>query len=443
MTESSRKLALEELHHPPLWPLSGFAIAKGLPSLVMGDVSCEESRWEAYQEKKITGNCIQSIQKFQALAAEQQNQRQRVVALLENRESAQKLFNGEMCFEAKSVGAANPFGGGGKTADTRFGGTAAPFGGPTTAGNPFGNAGGGGATLSSSLFGTPSTSAANPFTGGTNSTLFGGAAANPFGGGSSTTTFQTPSGVGTGGSAGVFGNAAAPSSPSPFGNPVTPAANLFGTPSVSGFEASSTSQFGGAVSATASPFGNGTLAPTAFSNGVTGCGLVRIGGDAAKPASSPFVSGTATPSSSPFGVPSVTPPFNGISEATSISNTFGNTASSNNATTFGESSSGFGSPFGNITGATNPFTASASSSTTTPSSFVTSSRSPFDASTAPTSAPSVAGVSSVSTTTAPLAAPISSPSPDARDDNWNTEQFRQPQFSLGMVPTVPPPPQFC
>ncbi|OWZ00250.1 hypothetical protein PHMEG_00028600, partial [Phytophthora megakarya] len=29
MTESGRSLAIEELKHPPIWPLSGFAVAKG------------------------------------------------------------------------------------------------------------------------------------------------------------------------------------------------------------------------------------------------------------------------------------------------------------------------------------------------------------------------------------------------------------------------------
>ncbi|KAG7399208.1 hypothetical protein PHYBOEH_009374 [Phytophthora boehmeriae] len=30
MTESGRTLAIEELRHPPMWPLSGFAVAKGV-----------------------------------------------------------------------------------------------------------------------------------------------------------------------------------------------------------------------------------------------------------------------------------------------------------------------------------------------------------------------------------------------------------------------------
>lgn len=30
MTESGRTLAVEELQHPPIWPLSGFAVSKGV-----------------------------------------------------------------------------------------------------------------------------------------------------------------------------------------------------------------------------------------------------------------------------------------------------------------------------------------------------------------------------------------------------------------------------
>lgn len=33
MTETSRSLAIEELEHPPMWPLSGFAVAKGVRSI--------------------------------------------------------------------------------------------------------------------------------------------------------------------------------------------------------------------------------------------------------------------------------------------------------------------------------------------------------------------------------------------------------------------------
>ncbi|KAG6954302.1 hypothetical protein JG688_00012435, partial [Phytophthora aleatoria] len=133
MTESGRALAIEELKNPPIWPLSGFAVSKGLPSVVAGDMSAEEARWEAYQELKTSGNCMQSTQKLQTLAAEQQNQRQRVVSLLENHQSAQKLFAGEPLPGAGGFvgqgGATNPFGGGA---------AASPFGAATPAASPFG-----------------------------------------------------------------------------------------------------------------------------------------------------------------------------------------------------------------------------------------------------------------------------------------------------------------
>ena len=49
-----------------------------------GDVSSEEARWEAYQELKATGSCVQHQQRMQMLQSEQQRQRQQVVAALEN-----------------------------------------------------------------------------------------------------------------------------------------------------------------------------------------------------------------------------------------------------------------------------------------------------------------------------------------------------------------------
>ncbi|KAI9993857.1 hypothetical protein PInf_016378 [Phytophthora infestans] len=212
MTESGRALAIEELKAPPIWPLSGFAVAKGLPSVVGGD----------------------STQKLQTLAAEQQNHRQRIVSLLENHQSAQKLFAGEpLPGSGVSVvqgGATNPFGGGA---------AASPFGAATLAASPFG----GGAAPS-----------ASPFRGGGN-TAFSGAAASPFGGGS-TTAFGAPSMLGSGGgstfgggaAANPFGGNTAATSASPFGKPATPAASPFG--------ASSTTAFGGATAApSSSPFG--------------------------------------------------------------------------------------------------------------------------------------------------------------------------------------------
>ncbi|CAI5740603.1 unnamed protein product [Peronospora destructor] len=430
MTESGRTLSIEELQHPPIWPLSGFAVFKGLPSIVTGDVSCEEARWEAYQEQKASGNCIQSTQKFQALAAEQQTQRQRVIRLLENRQSAQKLFNGEPLSEVKGLGVksatANPFGGG--TASNPFGVASSSFGGTPTAANPFS---GGAAASASSPFGTSITSSY------------------------CTTTFRSPSVVGTGTGAG-FGDSAAAN---PFGGTAaTSASSLFGnstTPAFGGAATPSSSAFGGGVLATASPFGTGASVPTsAFSGSGTGSGLTAVGGNAAKAAASPFVGEAATLASSPFGgnatpptpppfgAPSVTAPFGGISGATSCPNAFGDATSSINATAkpCGESSSGFVQ--------------------LTPSPFAAPSSSPFGASTVSTSATSAAGWfgksttsssslfggSSVLITAAPPPPPvpaISSPPPDARDDAWNAEQFQQAEFSLGMVPTVPPPPQFC
>ncbi|CAH0488375.1 unnamed protein product [Peronospora farinosa] len=472
MTESGRTLTIEELQHPPIWPLSGFAVFKGLPSIVTGDVSCEEARWEAYQELKASGNCIQSMQKFQALAAEKQTQRQRVIWLLENRQSAQKLFNGETLSEVEGMGVksatSNPFGGG--TATSPFGGTSSSFGGTTTVANPFG-CGAAAPAPASSPFGNSASPAAS-FFGGSNSTAFGGTVASPFGGGSCTTTFRSPSVVGAGSGAGFGGSAvanpfkgaAATSAPSPFGNPATPTFGGAATPS--------SSPFGGVVSATASPFGIGSSVPTsAFSGSGTGSGFTGVGGDAAKPAASPFVGGTVTPASSPFGgnataptsspfgAPSVTTPFGGISGATSRPNAFGDAASSINATAkpFGESSSGTGLSSNSTTEATNPFGASASSSTTTPSAFSAPSSSLFGASTSAISATgrfgnsttsnsSLFGGSSVLTTATPpppSTPAISGPPPEARDDAWNAEQFQQAEFSLGMVPTVPPPPQFC
>ncbi|KAI9905346.1 hypothetical protein PsorP6_013795 [Peronosclerospora sorghi] len=456
MTESGRSLAIEELQHPPMWPLSGFAVAKGLPSVVAGDVSFEEARWEAYQEFKISGNCLQSTQRLQALIAEQQKQRQRVISLLENQQTAQKLFNGESLPEAEYFGGQNAAVNslGGKTPASPFGATSSSFGGSTTVTNPFG----GRATVASSPFGKPVTPSASPF-GGRTSTAFGGDAANSFGGGS-TTTFGAPSMVGAGG-AGFSGNAgtnpfgSATSVQSPFNKPATPATSPFGT--------SSPPAFKGATSQ--SPFGSGTAtSSTIFGSSNTGVGYAGVsggsdkvqtwsfGGGLAKSGSSPF-GGSSAPTSSPFGTSSV--------------NSFGSTpgaktSDSNTSHTAGFGSSlGFGSSSGHTTGAAaNHFGKSASPSATPSSPFAAPSSSPFGApATASTVTDTSAGFeksisrnlafsssgSFTSNTTAPPASTEhdSSPSPAIRDEAWNEEQFKRAEFVLGMVPTVPPPPQYC
>lgn len=54
-----------------------------------GDFSYEEMRWEAYEEIKATGNCVQAAQRLNALAAEKHAQRQQVLSLLQNQKVRQ------------------------------------------------------------------------------------------------------------------------------------------------------------------------------------------------------------------------------------------------------------------------------------------------------------------------------------------------------------------
>uniref|UniRef100_A0AAV1TD47 C3H1-type domain-containing protein n=1 Tax=Peronospora matthiolae TaxID=2874970 RepID=A0AAV1TD47_9STRA len=442
MTEAGRALAIEELRHPPMWPLSGFAVTKGLPSVVTGDVSCEEARWEAYQELKASGSCMQSKQKLQALAAEQQTQRQRILSLLEDYQSAQKLFNGELLPSAGSFGepsgvsnpfgggrTANPFGGGAASNSFRGGTAASPFGSTVSS---FGSGGSSAAAApASSPFESHATQAVSPF-GGSSSTAFGGAAASPFG---SSAAFGAPSAVGTGSGAGFnaspaanpFGGAAATSA---FNKPAASTGSPFGT--------NPTSTFGVAAAASSSPFGGAT---TAFGDSSAGSSLAGFGGSVAKPAASPFGSSSGT-----F---SVTTPFGGTPGAPTST-----------TSPFSRSSSAFGSSSGTSTKAADPFGVPASFSTNSSSSLAVPSSSPFGApalatsannaaevpETSPAGASSSFGGSSTHVVDTPLhsAAPsVCGPSPDARDDAWNAEQFQRAEFVLGMIPTVPPPPQFC
>ncbi|CEG42652.1 Nuclear pore complex, Nup98 component (sc Nup145/Nup100/Nup116) [Plasmopara halstedii] len=390
--ETRRAIAIEELKLPSIWPLSGFAVAEGLPSIVTGDISPEEARWEAYQEIKSSGSCIQSTQKLQALAAEQQNQRRRVVSLLENHQSAQKLFAGQSLLEVSNsngqIGVSNPFGG-------------------AVAANPFGT------TSTTSPFG--STATANPFGGGNVSFM------KSFGADDTTKTATSSLGGGSGIGSATTANPFAGGAATVFGKPVTPATSPFGAPSTASFSgvATSSTTFGSKTT-TPSSFGSGTSFSTAFGS--------RTESGERNLSASPFGSTAVTSASSPFG--------------TSVSSPF----SSTSATTFGRSSAEFGT-------ASTPFGASALFGTTKSQfgALAAPSNSPFGTQTTSTSTFNESGGFQKSATeeptsirtTVPSRPEITGLSPDLRDDAWNVEQFRQAEFKLGMVPTVPPPLQFC
>ncbi|KAF1320895.1 Sterol 3-beta, partial [Globisporangium splendens] len=388
--------------------------------------------------------------------------------------------------------ASSPFGSSsspfsGTSGNTAFGASAAPtnpFGVAPAASNPFGGAAGtntstGFGAASSSPFGaTTATSAfgggASPFGSSSTSIAFGapsplgGGSSSPFGAAPSSTAFGAPSALGSAPSASPFGASSAASSSTGFGSTAfggssattAAASSPFGAPS-SGFGTSAQG------STSANPFGGGASTTTTFGGRSSPFGTTSA---STPPSSSPF--GIA-PSASPFGTTAAAPsnPF-GVTPS-STSSPFGATTSTTTSAFGGATTTPatISSPFGSTsTTTTSIFGGGSSSSGTT--GFGAPSSSPFGAPTAkPATAPPTGGFASISTSaptstdgfgapsTAAAATPLSvstsaaAKAPAAatpavephveRDDAWNAAQFEAAAFTLGNVPTVPPPAQFC
>ncbi|EEB07976.1 nuclear rim protein Amo1 [Schizosaccharomyces japonicus yFS275] len=468
----------QDMKEFPIYVLSGYSIGSSTPNVYAGDISPEELRWKAYQAQ-MSGN-LQEYMQFQQNAFQEIERKKQIVQrnpektveeirnVLAGRKNFKSIFSEQNTgFGATSSPAASAFGsstqqnnafGAAAPQTSAFGSafgaasTASPFrqqstsafGAPSAFASPnptaFGNTTSSFANNPASVFGSQTTNPPPAF----GATSFGAAANQQSsigntGNGFSFNAFQSPqtnSAFNTKPGTSAFGASPAANPPTTFGKTSTtsnqPAA-VFGQSSFPSASAFGSSAFGqtsafGSVPNTNNTGNTNPAQKSAFSN--TPSGAFSFGG-----AASSFGQSSSKPSA-----------FN---EAASV---FGNSANTNAPNT-----SAFAT-FGNTQNAQQQQAASVFGSTNNtqqaaPTSAFGASQQQQNPPTAGTASgfsfalPTAASTNISVASSAPAATPaFASSNPSVTDSSIPPEfleQFQKPQFTIGHIPTVPPPPQFC